>query len=101
MSLTKKELVDRLAQANGLTKIAASGVLDSIGAIVAEELQQDSDLVLPGIGRFSVKERAARNGHNPQTGATIKIPATKVVKFSPAKVLREAAQAKPKKARRK
>lgn len=67
----------------------AKGILLCIEAIVSEALKNGETVTLPGIGTWSVKERAARSGRNPQTGEAIEIPAKRVVKFSPAKNLRD------------
>lgn len=100
MSLNKKEIVARLAETHGLTKAKAEEVVGFTSQLIIEQLSKGEDLVLPGVGRFSIKERAARTGRNPQTGAEMKIPAAKLVKFSPAKPLRDAA-AGSKKAKKK
>ncbi|MCK9239436.1 HU family DNA-binding protein [Desulfocurvus sp.] len=70
------------------TKAAAEKAFDTFCAIIATKLNDGERLRLPGVGSFTVSERAARTGRNPQTGAAIKIPARKVVKFSVSKGLK-------------
>jgi DNA-binding protein HU-beta len=85
--MTKAELVSAMAAEAGLTKIAAAKALDSFIGTVATELKKSGRLGLVGFGTFSVTKRKAREGRNPQTGKTIKIPAKKVVKFKAGKGL--------------
>ncbi|MBG0778165.1 MAG: HU family DNA-binding protein [Desulfovibrionaceae bacterium] len=68
------------------TKASADKAFDAFCSILAEGIA-DGGIRLPNVGSFSVSKRAARTGRNPQTGATIKIAAKKVVKFSTAKAL--------------
>jgi len=91
MSLTKKEIVSQLAESQNLTKSQAEGVLGFLSDLIQQEISQGNELVLPNVGRFSIKSRAARTGRNPRTGETLQIAATSLVKFSPAKALRDAA----------
>lgn len=71
------------------TKAAAEKAFDTFCGVIATKLNAGERLRLPGVGSFTVSSRAARTGRNPQTGAAIKIPARKVVKFSVAKGLKE------------
>lgn len=71
------------------TKAAAEKAFDTFCDIISKKLNKGERLRLPGVGSFTVSKRAARKGRNPQTGAAIKIPARKVVKFSVAKGLKE------------
>ncbi|MBU1003983.1 MAG: HU family DNA-binding protein [Proteobacteria bacterium] len=71
------------------TKAAAEKAFDKFCAVIAAKLNAGDRLRLPGVGSFSVSERAARTGRNPQTGKAIKIPARKVVKFSVANGLKD------------
>jgi DNA-binding protein HU-beta len=61
-----------------------------IFAVIHELMAEGEDVAIPGFGKFSIVERAPRTGRNPQTGKAMKIPAKKVVKFTPAKFLKEA-----------
>ena len=71
------------------TKASADKAFDAFCEILASGITSKKGVRLPNVGTFSVAERAARNGRNPQTGATIKIPAKKVAKFSASKALRD------------
>ena len=85
--LTKKQLVEYLADEVDLTQVKAKQVIDELTGIIRDGLANGHDFVLPGIGRFSVRERAARAGRNPRTGEAIRIPSRRVVTFKPAKAL--------------
>ena len=89
---TKAQFVESLKAALPdvfTTKASAERAFDSFCDILAKGVLSDKSLRLPNVGTFSLAERAARNGRNPQTGETITIPARKVVKFSAAKALKE------------
>lgn len=90
--MTKAELVSVIAQGAGITKAAAAAALETYVATIAKELKKNGKIGLVGFGTFSVVKRKAREGRNPQTGKTIKIPAKKVVKFRPGKALAEKAK---------
>lgn len=85
--MTKAELVSVMAENAGITKAAAALALETYIETVAKELKKNGKLGLVGFGTFSVIKRKAREGRNPQTGKTIKIPAKKVVKFKAGKTL--------------
>ena len=79
--MNKAELIDAMAADAGISKAQAKKALDSFTDNVSNQLAKGNKLTLIGFGTFSVTERAAREGRNPQTGATIKIAAKKVAKF--------------------
>jgi DNA-binding protein HU-beta len=79
--MNKTELIDRVAKESDLSKSAAEQVVNSVFSAVAEAMKMGDKVTLVGFGTFSVSERAAREGRNPQTGEKITIPAKKVVKF--------------------
>ena len=81
--MNKSDLIEAMAADAGISKAAAGKALDSMMANVKGTLKKGGKLSLVGFGSFSVAKRAARDGRNPQTGATIKIPARNVVKFKP------------------
>ena len=88
--MTKAELVEKMADDSGITKVAAAAALDSFTANVAKALKKkDGKVTLVGFGTFMKVRRKARKGRNPQTGEVIKIKAANVVKFKPVKRLRE------------
>ncbi|MDE1193049.1 MAG: HU family DNA-binding protein [Arachidicoccus sp.] len=95
--MNKGELIDVLSDKAGTTKADAAKLLDAFTATVIETLGKGDDIALVGFGTFSVAERAARDGRNPQTGETIKIKASKVAKFKAGKALSEAVNTKAKK----
>lgn len=83
--MNKAELIDQIAKDTGLTKVQAGETLDSFTNAIVGTLKKGDTVTLVGFGTFSVSQRAARNGRNPQTGETIKIKATKVPKFKAGK----------------
>ncbi|AHE66445.1 HU family DNA-binding protein [Legionella oakridgensis] len=90
--MNKSELVEAIANGSGVTKAAASRVLDVFMATVTDVLKKGDQVVLPGFGSFSTGNRSARTGRNPQTGETIQIKASRVAKFKAGKSLKEAVQ---------
>jgi len=79
--MNKTELIDAMASDSGVSKAAAKNALESFLGNVSGALQGGGRVSLVGFGSWSVTRRAARDGRNPQTGATIKIAAKNVVKF--------------------
>lgn len=89
--MTKAELIDQIAQDAGISKTAAGTVLESlIDGITKALKKKDGKVTLTGFGTFSKSRRKARTGRNPQTGESIKIKASNVVKFKAGKKLKEA-----------
>jgi DNA-binding protein HU-beta len=89
--MTKAELIEAMAKDAGITKAAASAALDSFVDGVTKALKKkDGKVTLVGFGTFQKTRRKARKGRNPQTGETIKIKASNVVKFKPGKKLKDA-----------
>jgi DNA-binding protein HU-beta len=86
----KKELIERIAQEAGASKIQAQKHFDAFEEVVTEALKAGEEVQITGFGKFSVKERTAREGRNPQTGQTMKIAAQKVPSFSAGNALKEA-----------
>lgn len=95
--MNKAELVDVVAKQAKLTKAAAKDAVDSVFGAMKDALVSGDRISLIGFGSFSVAERKAREGRNPKTGQKIKIAAKKVVKFSPAKELKDVKAKKSKK----
>ena len=85
--MNKSELVSKMAEDAGLTKVQATAALESFMEGVSKTLRAGKRVTLVGFGTFSVKRRAARKGRNPATGETIKVKAKKVVKFKTGKEL--------------
>ncbi|MFW5730186.1 MAG: HU family DNA-binding protein [Desulfonatronovibrionaceae bacterium] len=88
--MTKADLVSKMADKAGLTKTDSDKALNAFLDSVQDILVSEGKLTLTGFGTFAVEERKARNGRNPRTGEEIKIPACKVVKFRPGKILKDA-----------
>ncbi|OFZ70610.1 MAG: DNA-binding protein HU [Betaproteobacteria bacterium RBG_16_58_11] len=88
--MNKTELIDAIAKNADLSKAAAGRALDAAVTAVQQALKKGNMVTLVGFGTFYVGKRAARNGRNPQTGATIKIKAAKVPKFRAGKSLKDA-----------
>jgi DNA-binding protein HU-beta len=87
--VTKADLVNAIAEKAGLSKADAEKALKAFTDAVTEALRASEKVSLVGFGTFSVGERAARQGQNPQTGAKINIPAAKVPKFKAGKALKD------------
>ncbi|MDY0212071.1 MAG: HU family DNA-binding protein [Desulfuromonadaceae bacterium] len=90
LAVTKTELVNSMAEKAGLSKTDAEKALKAFIDSVTETLQKEDKISLVGFGTFSVGDRAARTGKNPQTGAALQIPAAKVPKFKAGKALKDA-----------
>ena len=87
--MSKQELVNYIAGKTGLTKKDSEAALSSVLDGVKDSLKKGKSVTLVGFGTFAVSKRSARQGRNPQTGATIKIPARKVPVFRAGKGLKE------------
>jgi DNA-binding protein HU-beta len=87
--VTKADLVNSIAEKAGLSKADAEKALKAFTDAVTGALKAGEKVSLVGFGTFSVGERAARQGQNPQTGAKINIPAAKVPKFKAGKALKD------------
>ncbi len=88
--MQKSDLIEKIADDAGISKAAADRALNSILSNITKTLKNGDRISLVGFGTFSISKRAARIGRNPQTGAEIKIKATKVPKFKAGKSLKEA-----------
>lgn len=88
--MNKNDLVDAIATSADLPKSTAGRALEALTTIISTALQSGENVTLVGFGTFAVKARAARDGRNPQTGATIQIPATKTPSFKAGKSLKDA-----------
>jgi DNA-binding protein HU-beta len=92
--MNKADLVDKIAASSGISKAAAGTAIDTAVDSITAALKKGDRVALIGFGTFSVSQRKARNGRNPQTGATIKIAARKVAKFTPGADLKKAVNRK-------
>ena len=88
--MTKAELVAAMAKASGGSKVSAERALNAFIDDVFESLKKGRRVTLGGFGTFMVSRRAERNGRNPRTGKTIKIPACRVPRFKPSRSLKGA-----------
>ncbi|WP_041523189.1 nucleoid-associated protein HU-beta [Gilvimarinus agarilyticus] len=88
--MNKTELIESIAASADISKAAAGRALDAVVDGVTDSLKKGDQVVLVGFGTFSVKDRAARTGRNPQTGAEIQIAAAKVPSFKAGKALKDA-----------
>jgi DNA-binding protein HU-beta len=88
--MSKKDLIDAVADKCELTKEKATMAVDAMLDHIRASMKNGEDVRIPEFGTFRVTLRKEREGRNPATGKTIKIPASKVAKFLPAKGLREA-----------
>ena len=88
--MNKSELIDAIAASADIPKAAASRALDAVIESVTGALKAGESVVLVGFGTFSVKDRAARTGRNPQTGKAINIAAAKIPGFKAGKALKDA-----------
>jgi DNA-binding protein HU-beta len=79
--MNKTELINQIAESADISKKEAGDALQGFVGTVTDTVRKGEKLTLIGFGTFSVTERKARDGRNPQTGKAIKIPAKKVVKF--------------------
>ncbi len=88
--MNKSELIDAIAASADISKADAGRALDATLEAVTGALKKGDSVSLVGFGTFAVKERAAREGRNPQTGQTIQIAAAKVPGFQAGKALKDA-----------
>ena len=88
--MTKSEFVDRVAAESGLRKGDAEKAVDAFLDVVKETLSRGGEVSFTGFGKFSVADRGARQGVNPQTGERIQIAASRVPRFSAGSALKSA-----------
>jgi DNA-binding protein HU-beta len=92
--MNKADLIDKIAGAADISKAQAGTAIDTMIEGVTASLKKGERVTLVGFGTFAISQRRARNGRNPQTGATIKIAARKVAKFTPGIELKKAVNKK-------
>jgi DNA-binding protein HU-beta len=88
--LNKGDLVEKIAGGADITKAKAEMAFNAFWDAIKASLKKGNKVTIVGMGTFSVSKRKARTGRNPQTGAEIKIPARKVVKFTAGSELKKA-----------
>ncbi len=87
--MTKAELIDKIASGVKISKVDSGKALDAVIESIKRALKKGDKVTLVGFGTFSLSKRKARTGRNPQTGATIKIAAKKLPKFSAGKAFKD------------
>lgn len=90
--MNKSELVSSVAEKSELTKKDAEKAVNAVFASIEEALSKGDKVQLVGFGTFEVRERAARKGRNPQTGAEIEIAAARIPAFKAGKALKDAVE---------
>lgn len=88
--MNKKELISAVAEKTGLPKVAVGDIIKTAGDVIQAALRKGDEAALPGLGKLTVKSRAARMGRNPKTGEEVEIPAKTVPHFSASKALKDA-----------
>lgn len=88
--LNKSQLLNMLAEKSGMSRKDVSAFMDLLAETAYSETKKNGEFTVPGVGKLVKKNRAARTGRNPATGATIQIPAKTVVKFRVAKAAKDA-----------
>jgi DNA-binding protein HU-beta len=95
-SMTKQELIAAINEKStshysaGVSKVVVAAVLDTLNEVVTDCIANGEEVTIPGIGKLSIKDKAARKGRNPSTGEEMDIPAKRVPHFSAAKALKDA-----------
>jgi DNA-binding protein HU-beta len=88
--MNKQELISKIAQDTGITKSSAAAAVESFFEGITKSLKKGQPITFVGFGTFKTAHRKARTARNPQTGAAIKIPKRRVVRFSAGKALKSA-----------
>lgn len=88
--MNKQELIAKIAHDTGITKTAAAQAVDSFFEGVVKSLKKGQPITFVGFGTFKTAQRKARTARNPQTGAAIKVPKRRVVRFTAGKALKSA-----------
>ena len=88
--MNKQDIVAKIADDTGITKTTAAAAVESIITAITRSLKKGDSVSFVGFGTFKVSNRKARLARNPQTGAAIKIPKRRVVRFSAGKALKSA-----------
>ena len=88
--MNKSELIDAIAESTDLSKADSTRAFDAVVDVITGALKKGDQVSVVGFGSFLVRERSARVGRNPQTGAEIQIKAAKVPAFKPGKALKDA-----------
>jgi DNA-binding protein HU-beta len=87
--MNKQDLISKIAQDTGITKTNAAAAVESFIEGITKSLKKGQPITFVGFGTFKTAQRKARTARNPQTGASIKIPKRRVVRFSAGKALKQ------------
>ena len=87
--MNNSDLAESVAATGGISKADARAIVDGVFAAIADAAAKGEEISLSGFGKFKVKDSPAREGHNPATGATIQIAASKKLTFTPAKAVKD------------
>lgn len=90
MAYTKASIIDSICEKIGLPKKDSTDVVELLFATMKDTLERGENLKISGFGSFTVRQKKARLGRNPQTGKAMEISARRVVTFKPSQVLRDA-----------
>jgi DNA-binding protein HU-beta len=88
--MNKQDLISKIAQDTGITKTSAAAAVDSFIEGITRSLKKGQPITFVGFGTFKTAQRKARTARNPQTGASIKVPKRRVVRFNAGKALKTA-----------
>jgi len=88
-ALTKARIIDAVAAGNGFTRKKSIATVETVLELIKRSLESGNDVLISGFGKFSVKEKAERNGRNPATGKDMLLPARQIVTFRASGKLRE------------
>ena len=88
--MNKAALVEEVHAVLNTTKVQAEQVVDCVFDSIVKTLKRGDEVSVAGFGKFTVKDKPARDARNPKTGATVKVKASKAPKFGAAKALKEA-----------
>ena len=88
--MNKAALVERISERHGVTKADAERIMDTLIESIMSSLKSSNEVAIEGLSMFKVRDRAARTARNPRTGEMVKVPATRVPKFTAAKALKDA-----------
>ena len=88
--MTQTEIISSLAESTGAKKTDVKTMFDALASLATDEVKKNGEFTLPGFGKLVKATRKARDGRNPATGETIKIPAKTTVKFRLGKAMKDA-----------
>jgi DNA-binding protein HU-beta len=87
--VNKQELIAKIVKDTGLTKVSATGAVESLLDGIKKSLKKGNGVTFVGFGSFQTSMRKARTARNPQTGAAVKVPKRRVVRFKAGKALKD------------